>query len=108
MGAAGLIAGVEWEDRAASKVYNRRATLQSRLLDERKEKSMSYRCPRCGATMVRVSTVSIPSIISYQCYGCGYLSKPVRETELLEILPEHLRQAQFSELRKGEEHETNY
>ena len=46
--------------------------------------------------MICVSTASIPPIISYQCYGCGYLSKPVRETELIAILPEHLRQEQFS------------
>ena len=65
---------------------------------------MRYRCPRCGATMVCVSTASIPPIITYQCYGCGYLSKPVRETELLEILPEHLRQAQLSEPYKEVNH----
>ena len=46
---------------------------------------MIYRCPRCGATMVCVSTASIPPIISYQCYGCGYFSKPIRETELTEV-----------------------
>ena len=65
---------------------------------------MRYKCPRCGATMVCMSTDSIPQIISYQCYGCGYLSKPVRETELLEILPEHLRQAQLSEPYKEVNH----
>lgn len=53
--------------------------------------------------MVCVSTTTIPLIISYKCFGCGYLSKPVREMELIEILPEHLRQAQFSDWR-GEEH----
>lgn len=57
--------------------------------------------------MVCVSTASIPPIISYQCYGCGYFSKPVRETELTEILPEHLWQAQFSEPWRGEQHETD-
>lgn len=57
---------------------------------------MNYKCPRCGATMICVSTASIPPIISYQCYGCGYLSKPVREMELTQILPEHLRQERFS------------
>lgn len=57
--------------------------------------------------MVCVSTASIPPIISYQCYGCGYLSKPVRETELIAILPEHLRQEQFSEPYKEEQDETN-
>lgn len=46
--------------------------------------------------MICVSTASIPPIISYQCYGCGYLSKPVKETELIKILPEYLRQEQFS------------
>lgn len=56
---------------------------------------MNYRCPRCGATMICVSTASIPPIISYQCYGCGYFSKPVREMELTQILPEHLQQEQF-------------
>ena len=55
--------------------------------------------------MVCVSTATIPPIISYQCYGCGYLSKPVRETELMEILPEHLRQAQFPEPYKEKNHE---
>ena len=69
---------------------------------------MSYKCPRCGATMICVSTASIPPIISYQCYGCGYLSKPVRETGLIEILPEHLRQEQFSsESWKGEQDEND-
>lgn len=57
---------------------------------------MRYKCPRCGAIMMCVSTASIPHIISYQCEGCGYLSKPARETELIKILPEHLRQEQFS------------
>ena len=68
---------------------------------------MSYKCPRCGATMVCVSTASIPPIISYQCYGCGYLSKPVKETELIELLPEHLRQAQFSEPYKEKKNEVD-
>ena len=58
--------------------------------------------------MICVSTASIPPIISYQCYGCGYLSKPVRETGLIEILPEHLRQEQFSsESWKGEQDEND-
>ena len=58
--------------------------------------------------MMCVSTASIPPIISYQCYGCGYLSKPVRETELIKILPEHLRQEQFySEPYKEGLYETN-
>lgn len=64
---------------------------------------MSYACPRCGATMICLSTASIPPIFSYQCHSCGYLSKPVREPELLEVLPKHLRQAQFTEPYKGKE-----
>lgn len=59
---------------------------------------MIYRCPKCGTNMLCVSTDSLPPIIAYQCYGCGYLSKPVREAEIVEILPEHLRQPQFSDI----------
>ena len=63
---------------------------------------MMYVCPRCGADMFCVSTASIPAIISYHCYSCGYLSKPVRENDDRVILPEHLRQPQFPR-DKGEE-----
>lgn len=40
---------------------------------------MTYLCPKCKGIMFCVSTASIPPITRYECYQCGYKSKP--ETE---------------------------
>lgn len=53
---------------------------------------MNYTCPRCNQIMICVSTASIPAITSYQCMGCGYSSKPIREQSIATPLPEWLRQ----------------
>lgn len=51
---------------------------------------MSYTCPKCGRTMFSISTASIPPIISYVCYACGYKSKPVFEKLDCADLPKEL------------------
>lgn len=50
---------------------------------------MYYLCPKCGAFMTGVSTASIPAITRYQCFSCGYVSKPQKE-ELYTELPKEL------------------
>lgn len=52
----------------------------------------NYLCPRCGNLMGCISTASIPPIISYECFSCGYKSKPVKETPDYVTLPQWLRQ----------------
>ena len=37
---------------------------------------MTYLCPKCRGIMCTISTASIPPIISYVCFSCGYKSKP--------------------------------
>lgn len=51
----------------------------------------NYRCPKCNSKMYCISTASIPPIITYQCYCCGYTSKPIKEEYDCEILPIELR-----------------
>lgn len=48
-------------------------------------------CPKCNSIMICVSTASIPPIITYQCYSCGYTSKPIKEEYNCKILPIELR-----------------
>lgn len=61
-------------------------------MHERKAGKMSYTCPKCGMPMQCISTASIPPIIRYECFGCGYASKPVRETPYYAELPKELWQ----------------
>lgn len=52
---------------------------------------MTYLCPKCKGIMACVSTLTLPPITRYECYQCGYKSKP--ETEYLYsfvTLPERL------------------
>lgn len=51
----------------------------------------NYKCPKCKSIMICVSTASIPPIITYQCYSCGYTSKPIKEEYNCKILPIELR-----------------
>ena len=51
----------------------------------------TYLCPDCGSPMVCMSTASIPPIITYECFGCGYRSKPVKEMQSNVTLPPWLR-----------------
>lgn len=59
---------------------------------------MTYLCPKCGQPMVCVSTASIPPIVSYQCFGCGYSSKPKKHTEYYAPLPVWLRSDEKNEV----------
>ena len=52
---------------------------------------INYKCPKCNSIMICVSTASIPPIITYQCYSCGYTSKPIKEEYNCEILPIELQ-----------------
>lgn len=60
---------------------------------------MTYLCPRCKGIMVCVSTASIPPITTYQCYACGYVSKPKKELADCLTLPRWL----WSDEEKTEE-----
>lgn len=51
---------------------------------------MQYLCPKCGHVMECISTVSIPAIIHYKCFNCGYASKCEREQSLCMTLPKEL------------------
>ena len=51
---------------------------------------MQYLCPKCGNFMQTVSTASIPAIVYYQCFHCGYKSKSEKEQLLYMTLPEEL------------------
>lgn len=51
---------------------------------------MQYLCPKCGNFMQTISTASIPAIITYHCFCCGYTSKPERESPLYMTLPKEL------------------
>ena len=53
---------------------------------------MNYTCPKCGSIMQCISTASIPPIIRYECLGCGYSSKPIREDVISTPLPEWMRE----------------
>ena len=52
---------------------------------------LNYKCPKCNSVMICCSTASIPAILSYQCYSCGYTSKPIKEGYNCKILPVELR-----------------
>lgn len=52
---------------------------------------MTYLCPKCKSIMQCVSTASIPPITRYECFSCGYSSKPVRENLNGITLPPWLR-----------------
>lgn len=51
---------------------------------------MNYLCPKCGSFMQTVATASIPAIVSYQCFACGYTSKSSKELPLYITLPKEL------------------
>lgn len=51
---------------------------------------MQYLCPKCGNFMQTISTASIPAIISYSCFNCGYKSKSEKEQPLYITLPKEL------------------
>lgn len=51
---------------------------------------MNYICPKCRNMMVCISTTSIPPIVRYECLGCGYSSKPVKESPQYIQLPKEL------------------
>jgi DNA-directed RNA polymerase subunit M/transcription elongation factor TFIIS len=53
--------------------------------------SFNYKCPKCNSIMICVSTASIPQTIHYQCYSCGYTSKPIKGEYHCEVLPVELR-----------------
>ena len=59
---------------------------------------MNYRCPKCGGVMQALSTASIPAITRYECWSCGYSSKPIKEDVFLADLPEEwMEDAELSE-----------
>lgn len=65
---------------------------------------VSYTCPRCGNQMFAYSTSSIPPIISYNCYVCGYVSKPLQESHIVVELPSNLQQDDgFARIKSPEE-----
>lgn len=51
---------------------------------------MQYLCPKCGNFMQIISTASIPAIVRYVCFNCGYESKPEKEQPLYTTLPKEL------------------
>ena len=53
---------------------------------------MTYLCPKCSMPMFCVSTASIPPITRYECPGCGYSSKPMREYPDYVTLPKWLQE----------------
>lgn len=53
---------------------------------------LTYLCPKCNNMMVCMSTLGIPPITSYKCWSCGYSSKPIREENYCQVLPEEFRQ----------------
>lgn len=60
----------------------------------------NYKCPKCNSIMIGLSTTIIPPIIAYQCYSCGYTSKPIKEEYNCGILPIEL---QGEEVKKNED-----
>ena len=53
---------------------------------------LDYRCPKCNSIMYCVSTASIPPITRYDCYSCGYSSKPVKEDRITTVLPKEYQE----------------
>lgn len=52
---------------------------------------MNYTCPKCGNKMHCIALASIPPIVYYKCFSCGYKSKELQEMSWDEPLPEVLR-----------------
>ena len=48
---------------------------------------MQYLCPKCKSLMQCLSTASIPPIIRYVCFNCGYESKTIKEKDYAMELP---------------------
>ena len=61
---------------------------------------MQYLCPKCKSLMQCFSTASVPPIVRYECFNCGYSSKPIKEKEYAMELPEEWR----SEDTEGEDY----
>lgn len=53
---------------------------------------INYRCPKCNSVMFCMSTASIPPITRYDCYSCGYSSKPIKEELVCDVLPVEFQQ----------------
>jgi len=51
----------------------------------------TYLCPNCKSPMFEIVKTSIPPIVCYQCFSCGYKSKSVDENCEVGELPEWLR-----------------
>ena len=51
----------------------------------------TYLCPNCKSSMFELVNTSIPPIVFYQCFNCGYKSKSVNEIWETKELPEWLR-----------------
>ena len=51
----------------------------------------TYLCPNCKSQMFEIVNTSIPPIIFYYCFSCGYKSKSVNEICEVKELPEWLR-----------------
>lgn len=58
----------------------------------------NYICPKCNSIMNCISTASIPPIITYQCFSCGYTSKPIKEEWHCEVLPIELRSEEVKKM----------
>jgi len=50
---------------------------------------MNYLCPKCGSFMQTIVTASIPAMVRYACFNCGYKSKSEKEP-LYMTLPKEL------------------
>lgn len=48
---------------------------------------MQYLCPKCGNFMQTISIASIPTMVYYRCFACGYKSKSSKEQSLYMTLP---------------------
>lgn len=63
----------------------------------------NYRCPKCNSKMYCISTASIPPITTYQCYSCGYTSKPIKEEYDCEVLPIELRSEEVKKVENPDD-----
>ena len=48
---------------------------------------MQYLCPKCKSMMQCLSTASIPPMVRYECFNCGYVSKLIKEKDYAMKLP---------------------